>query len=102
MKVLPLSSLAAIGPNKIAATEIAGIVMGRTGSVIIACLIMVCTFGALNGCVISYPRVYYRMAQENAFFKKAAAILPVSVSVIMPNRIKAMICPLKLNFMVLP
>ena len=76
MKVLPLSSLAAIGPNKIAAAEIGGIVMGRAGSIIIASLIMICTFGALNGCIISYPRVYYRMAQENAFFKKAAAIHP--------------------------
>ena len=35
---------------------------------------MVCTFGALNGCIISYPRVYFRMAQENVFFKKAANV----------------------------
>jgi APA family basic amino acid/polyamine antiporter len=76
MKVLPVSQLALLGTNKIAAAEVAGILMGKTGSVIIAILIMVCTFGALNGCIISYPRVYFRMAQENVFFKKAANIHP--------------------------
>ncbi|MDN3549787.1 APC family permease [Mucilaginibacter aquaedulcis] len=76
MKVLPVSQLALLGSNKIAAAEVAGIIMGKTGSVIIALLIMVCTFGALNGCIISYPRVYFRMAQENVFFKKAAKIHP--------------------------
>jgi APA family basic amino acid/polyamine antiporter len=76
MKVLPVSQLALLGSNKIAAAEVAGIIMGKTGSVTIALLIMVCTFGALNGCIISYPRVYFRMAQENVFFKKAAKIHP--------------------------
>ena len=76
MKVLPVSELALLGSNKIAAAEVAGILMGKTGSVIIAVLIMTCTFGALNGCIISYPRVYFRMAQENVFFKKAARIHP--------------------------
>ncbi|MDB4921057.1 APC family permease [Mucilaginibacter sp.] len=76
MKVLPVSQLALLGSNKIAAAEVAGILMGKTGSVIIAVLIMTCTFGALNGCIISYPRVYFRMAQENVFFKKAARIHP--------------------------
>ena len=74
MKVLPVSQLALLSSNKIAAAEIAGIMMGKTGSVTIAILIMVCTFGALNGCIISYPRVYFRMAQENVFFKKAAKV----------------------------
>jgi APA family basic amino acid/polyamine antiporter len=76
MKVLPVSQLALLGSNKIAAAEIAGIIMGKPGIIIIAVLIMTCTFGALNGCIISYPRVYFRMAQEKVFFKKAALIHP--------------------------
>ncbi|MEN0056626.1 MAG: amino acid permease [Mucilaginibacter sp.] len=76
IKVLPVSQLALLSSNKIAAAEVAGIMMGKTGSVTIAILIMVCTFGALNGCIISYPRVYFRMAQENVFFKKAAKVHP--------------------------
>ena len=77
MKVLPVSILAAIGENDIAAAVVAGTLMGKTGTVLIAVLIMVCTFGALNACIIVYPRIYYRMAQENFFFKKAAQVHPV-------------------------
>ncbi|WP_183564017.1 APC family permease [Mucilaginibacter sp. SP1R1] len=76
MKVLPVSELAQLGSNKIAAAEVAGILMGKTGALTIALLIMVSTFGALNACIISYPRVYFRMAQENVFFKKAANVHP--------------------------
>jgi len=76
MRVLSLSQLAQLSPNKIAAAEVARALMGQTGSVVIALLIMTCTFGALNGCIISYPRVYFRMAQEKVFFKKAANINP--------------------------
>ena len=74
MRVLPLSQLAHLGQNKIAAAAVAEALMGKTGSIVIAVLIMTCTFGALNGCIISYPRVYFRMAQEKVFFKRAASI----------------------------
>ncbi|HEU4859599.1 MAG TPA: amino acid permease, partial [Chitinophagaceae bacterium] len=40
-------------------------------------LIMISTFGALNACIIVYPRLYYRMSQENFFFKKVANVHPV-------------------------
>ncbi|HWB24802.1 MAG TPA: amino acid permease [Chitinophagaceae bacterium] len=77
MQVLSLHQLAGIGDNQIAAAEAANAVMGRTGAVIISILIMTCTFGAANACIIVYPRLYYRMAQENRFFKRAAAVQPV-------------------------
>jgi APA family basic amino acid/polyamine antiporter len=76
MKVLPLDELASIPQNKIAAAVVATTLMGRMGTTLIAALILVCTFGALNGCIISYPRIYYRMAQEKVFFKKAAWVQP--------------------------
>jgi APA family basic amino acid/polyamine antiporter len=77
MKVLPLNELAAVGENNIAAAVVAGVLMGKTGTVVISILIMVSTFGALNVCIITYPRIYFRMAQENFFFKKAANVHPV-------------------------
>ena len=77
MKVLPLNQLAAIGQNNIAAAVVAGALMGKTGTVVISILIMVSTFGALNACIIVYPRIYFRMAQENFFFKKVANVHPV-------------------------
>jgi APA family basic amino acid/polyamine antiporter len=77
MQVLPVSELAAIDENHIAAAVVAGTLMGKTGTAIISVLIMISTFGALNGCIIVYPRIYYRMAQENFFFKKAANVHPM-------------------------
>jgi basic amino acid/polyamine antiporter, APA family len=80
MHVLPPDRLAQMDPDKIAAAEVAGVLMGRAGIVIIAVLIMACTFSALNGCIISYPRVYFRMARENVFFKNAGKIHPTSLA----------------------
>ena len=76
MRVLPVSELANIGQNKVAAAEVAGVIMGNSGKVIISILIMTCTFGAVNACVMVYPRLYYRMAQEGAFFRKASFVHP--------------------------
>jgi APA family basic amino acid/polyamine antiporter len=80
MRVLPLDRLSRLDPDKIAAAEVAGVLMGRTGIVTIAVLIMICTFSALNGCILSYPRVYFRMARENVFFKNAGKIHPSTLA----------------------
>lgn len=76
MRVLPVSGLAQLGANRIAAAEVARVLMGKAGAVVIAVLIMTCTFGALNGCILSYPRVYFRMAQEGFFFRNAGRVHP--------------------------
>ena len=77
MKVLPVEQLAAIPDHKIAAAVVSETLFGRAGSSLIVVLILTCTFGALNGCIISYPRINFRMAQEKVFFKKAAYVHPV-------------------------
>lgn len=77
LKLVPLHQLAAIGESKIAATEIARIIMGNKGSIFISLLIMLSTFGTLNVLILVYSRLYYRMAQENVFFPKAAKVHPV-------------------------
>src|SRR5690606_11437429 len=41
---------------------------------LIALLIMVSTFGCNNGLVLAGSRVYYTMAQDGLFFKKAASL----------------------------
>jgi len=78
MRVLSLDRLAGLGQDKIAAAEVAGALMGKAGTVTISVLIMACTFSALNGCIISYPRVYFRMARENVFFRAAGKVHPVT------------------------
>jgi APA family basic amino acid/polyamine antiporter len=77
MRVLPLAELSGLGANRIAAAEVARVLMGKAGAVVIAMLIMTCTFGALNGCILSYPRVFFRMAQEKVFFAHAGRVHPV-------------------------
>jgi APA family basic amino acid/polyamine antiporter len=76
MHVMPLDRLAGLGTDRIAAAEVAGVLMGTPGKLFIAALIMTCTFGALNGCIIAFPRVYYRMAQEKSFFTGAGRLHP--------------------------
>jgi len=77
MKVLTVQQLALIPEQKIAAAVVSENLFGRAGATLIVVLILICTFGALNGCIISYPRISFRMAQEKVFFKKAAWVHPV-------------------------
>lgn len=77
MRAMPLDQLAALGENKIAATEIAKKLLGNKGSVLISVLIMLSSFGTLNIIILSYSRVYFRMAQTGVFFKGASKIHPV-------------------------
>ncbi len=77
MKVLPVEQLASIPEHKIAAAVVSETLFGRLGASLIVVLILTCTFGALNGCIISYPRISFRMAQENVFFRKVAYVHPV-------------------------
>ncbi|MDE3184240.1 MAG: amino acid permease [Bacteroidota bacterium] len=77
MKAMPLQQLAALGENKIAATEIAGKLLGPRGTVLISVLIILSSFGALNIIILFYSRVYLRMSQEGVFFKGASKVHPV-------------------------
>jgi len=74
MNVVPLSTLAKMDENHIAAVDIARVVSGNAGATFIAILIIVSTFGTLNAIIISYPRLYYRMAQEKFFPKSFAYV----------------------------
>lgn len=49
-------------------------IMGEQGKYFMAGMIMISTFGCLNGCILSAARVYYAMAKDNLFFKKAAVL----------------------------
>lgn len=77
MRVLSIGELAGINENEVAAAEVAKQLLGQTGELIISILIMICTFGAVNACIMVYPRLYYRMAQEGSFFRNAGFVHPV-------------------------
>ena len=52
-------------------TAAAQVIMGPAAVSVMAILIMVSTFGCINGYVLVGPRMYYAMAKEGLFLKKA-------------------------------
>lgn len=77
MRGASVRELGSLGETQIAASFIAGKLMGSTGNFLISILIMISSFGTLNVIIIFYARLYYRMAQENMFFRGAAKVHPV-------------------------
>jgi basic amino acid/polyamine antiporter, APA family len=71
--VMPVDSYIEIFKNKntIAAAEMANVVIGSGGFILISILIMVSTFGTTNSSVMSSSRIYYAMAKEKMFFSRA-------------------------------
>ncbi|MEI6594277.1 MAG: amino acid permease [Bacteroidota bacterium] len=49
-------------------------VFGNVGMYLMAILIMISTFGCINGLTLSGSRVYYAMAKDGLFFKRAATL----------------------------
>jgi APA family basic amino acid/polyamine antiporter len=43
---------------------------------LVSAAVVVSTFGALNGVILTGPRVYYAMAKDNLFFKQVAKVHP--------------------------
>lgn len=58
----------------IAAVEAVKIFWGRSGELFIAVLILVTTLGCNHATIITSGRVYYAMAKEGLFFKKAGEL----------------------------
>ncbi len=55
-------------------TAAASVIFGQSAIVIMALLIMVSTFGCNNGIILSGARLYYAMAKDGVFFKKAGEL----------------------------
>lgn len=73
LHVLPLNSIAFPEEDRLAVAA-ANVIFGNAGRAIIAALIMVSTFGCINGLVLAGARVYYTMANDGLFIKKAATL----------------------------
>lgn len=61
------------------ATATIGMIYGETAVVVMAILIMISTFGCNNGLILAGARVYYAMAKDKLFFKKAGELNSHSV-----------------------
>jgi basic amino acid/polyamine antiporter, APA family len=60
------------------ATAAASRMFGPVAVKLMAAAIMISTFGCTNGLVLSGPRVYFAMAKDRLFFRKAAELNPAT------------------------
>lgn len=73
LHVLPLNQLA-FAENDRVAVVVARDIFGAAGTAVIAIMIMVSTFGCNNGLILAGARVYYSMAKDGLFFRKAGEL----------------------------
>ncbi|OKS87265.1 APC family permease [Mucilaginibacter polytrichastri] len=71
--VLSLHDIALAEKDRVA-VSVSQQIFGYAGTTIIALLIMVSTFGCNNGLIMAGARVYYSMAKDGLFFKKAGSL----------------------------
>jgi APA family basic amino acid/polyamine antiporter len=76
--VLSLHDMAYADKDRVAVAA-SHVIFGTYGTVIIALMIMVSTFGCNNGLIMAGARVYYSMAKDGLFFKKVGTLNKNSV-----------------------
>ncbi len=75
LRVLPLAGVASAPEDRVG-TAVAQSLMGPWGLTFINVAILVSTFGCVNGMVLAGARVYYAMAKDGLFFRRAAEVSP--------------------------
>lgn len=71
--VLSLHEMAYADKDRVAVSA-ANVIFGTWGTIIIALMIMISTFGCNNGLIMAGARVYYSMAKDGLFFKKVGTL----------------------------
>jgi APA family basic amino acid/polyamine antiporter len=73
LRMLPLETIASAPEDRVG-TLAAEAVMGGWGLTFINLAILVSTFGCTNGLILAGARVYYAMARDGLFFRKAGEV----------------------------
>ncbi|HVW84643.1 MAG TPA: amino acid permease [Bryobacteraceae bacterium] len=63
-------------PEDRVATAVVSVMFGPVATQLMAAAIMISTFGCLNGIILSGARVYFTMAHDNLFFRRAGELNP--------------------------
>jgi APA family basic amino acid/polyamine antiporter len=71
--VLPIDKMAA---SSLVASDAIAIALGKTSGAIVAALIVICTFGAINGNTMATARVTYAMGKDGLFIPLTAVEHP--------------------------
>ncbi|GAC1587317.1 MAG: amino acid permease [Ginsengibacter sp.] len=64
----------AFAPQDRVAVSASNAMFGHIGTYVIAIMIMISTFGCNNGLILAGARVYYTMAKDKLFFRKAGTL----------------------------
>jgi APA family basic amino acid/polyamine antiporter len=73
LHVLPLNEIAFAKDDRVAIAA-ANNIFGNAGTIVIAVMIMISTFGCNNGLILAGARVYYTMAKDGLFFRKTGEL----------------------------
>ena len=79
LNALPLDGIAKAPEDRVATAAVAAVAgSGEAGlaATIMACVILVSTFGCLNGLILAGARVLYAMSRDNLFFPVFAKVSP--------------------------
>lgn len=68
--VLPVEAIASAEKDRVAVAA-SQVIFGNAGTLIVAVMIMISTFGCNNGLILAGARVFYTMAKDGLFFKQA-------------------------------
>ena len=78
LAVIPFDAIATAKSDRVAVVA-SEYIFGNIGTLIIAVMIMISTFACNNGLIMAGARVFYTMAKDGLFFKKAATLNSSSV-----------------------
>ena len=73
---LRVLSIDEIARSPLVAADLAVRLAGPVGTVLIAALVCVSTFGSLNAVIMATPRVFWAMAADGLFFRRVGAVHP--------------------------
>ncbi|HEY8781785.1 MAG TPA: amino acid permease [Mucilaginibacter sp.] len=71
--LLSLHDIATADKDRVAVAA-SHVIFGNAGTIVIAVMIMISTFGCNNGLIMAGARVYYTMAKDGLFFKKTGTL----------------------------
>ncbi len=80
VRVIPFAdivgSLTADEPFIYLGITAAATILGQIGMIVVMLTMLISVFGALSGCIMAFPRVYYAMGKDQTFIEAFAKVSP--------------------------
>lgn len=73
---LSVLSIEEMRASRLVAADVAQRLIGERGVVLVSAMVLLSTFGTLNGTMLTGPRIFFAMADDGLFFRRVAAVHP--------------------------